>query len=253
MIDTEEATFKIDNEGYFQWHHYLDVQECDLVEANFGKLIKLRSQSTSINGDSLSVPNVIESLPSLYYLATEPRLNNFLLNIFARNSYENEFPYQLSRFQYRSLTRPCDAQVLHQDARLPGVQPLLSLHCFIYLTDVKIEDGATQLVPKSHLINRYPGEDDRDQSISVEAAKGDMLIINSSLWHGSGKKHSFSERPIIALAYNRWWIRQQFQFPYILRSAQISLTEKQKQIFGFYNYPPISASQRISARGDLPF
>ena len=135
---------KLKQFGYVLWTSYLTHTECDLIRDQISSHSATSHSFDSINGQCQSIANLLEADPAFYRLATENRLNRFLRTFFSEHSYQDEFPYQLSRIQYRNIIEPCLAQTLHLDSRLPGVQPCISLHCFLYLDDASLEDGATQ-------------------------------------------------------------------------------------------------------------
>jgi hypothetical protein len=249
----EQATVALDSQGYWLWKTYLKQEECLEVLNTLSGISLVHNKKGSKLGECDSHPNLIELGNDLFRIALEPRLNQFVRAYFQRDTYGDEFPYQLARLQFRNLIGPCEQQHLHLDSRLPGVWPCISLHCFLYLSDVGPQDGPTEVVPGSHRLQRYPQESDRSNCIPILACKGDLMVLHSSLWHASASKTSCSSRPIIALAFNRWWMRQQFLFPYSDHlSRQDDLSEEERMILGFYNYPPLSYKTRISSRGDLP-
>jgi ectoine hydroxylase-related dioxygenase (phytanoyl-CoA dioxygenase family) len=76
------------------------------------------------------------------------------------------------------------------------------------LTDFTEANGATRLVPGSHLKPnpQYGGVYD---SIPAEMAKGGVLIWDGSLWHGGGANVTDTRRTGIAMNYCAGFIRQQ--------------------------------------------
>jgi ectoine hydroxylase-related dioxygenase (phytanoyl-CoA dioxygenase family) len=101
------------------------------------------------------------------------------------------------------------------------------------------------------MIKRYPEKKNKIKATSVNCNVGDAIVLNSSVWHGSGEKNTPGERTIITLAYTRWFISQQFAIPYSIKNKN-KFTEKQKYPLGFYNYPPKNEKQRQTRRGSLP-
>ncbi|MEC7579730.1 MAG: phytanoyl-CoA dioxygenase family protein [Actinomycetota bacterium] len=107
------------------------------------------------------------------------------------------------------------AQVLHADDQ---VQPLAKPHiATVYnsmwaLTDFTEDNGATRLVPGSHLWqnpNYRDGEHDVT-TLPAEMPKGSVLIWHGSLWHGGGANTTTDETRVgIAMNYCAGFIRQQ--------------------------------------------
>jgi len=152
----------------------------------------------------------------------------------------------------RILKGKNQAQNLHIDSRICGVNPPTSIHFFIYLNDTYDGNGPTRFVKGSHLIRRYPEKKDNKKSESIYCKKGDIIVLNSSVWHGSDKKNSFEERTIMTLVYTRWFLRQPFAIPFSLKSVNYKFTKKEKYLLGFFNYPAINENYREGRRGALP-
>ena len=152
----------------------------------------------------------------------------------------------------RILDGKSPAQNLHIDSRICGVDPPTAIQFFIYLDDTPKGNGPTRFVKGSHLIKKYPQKKDNKKSVSINCKKGDVIVLNSSVWHGSDKKTHIGKRTIITLAYSRWFLRQQFAIPFSLKSMKNKFSNKEKYLLGFYNYPAVTDKQRQGRRGPLP-
>jgi ectoine hydroxylase-related dioxygenase (phytanoyl-CoA dioxygenase family) len=103
------------------------------------------------------------------------------------------------------------AQPIHADDMvIPLDKPHRSIVCnsMWALTDFTEANGATRLVPGSHLRPNpeYGGVYD---SIPAEMAKGSVLIWDGSLWHGGGANVTDRRRTGVAMNYCAGFIRQQ--------------------------------------------
>lgn len=103
------------------------------------------------------------------------------------------------------------AQPIHADDMvIPLEKPHRPIVCnsMWALTDFTEANGATRLVPGSHLKGNpeYGGSYD---SIPTEMAKGSVLIWEGSLWHGGGANRTDTRRTGIAMNYCAGFIRQQ--------------------------------------------
>lgn len=103
------------------------------------------------------------------------------------------------------------AQVVHRDANLyPFQNPAPPLICASMwaVNDFTAENGATWLVPGSHLWDddRLPTEDDVVQAIMPA---GSMLLYIGSVFHGGGANQSNGPRTGCALQYALGWLRQE--------------------------------------------
>ncbi len=180
-------------------------------------------------------------------------INKICKEYFKRGShYLDKDIYQFDSMHSRILPGKSQSQNLHIDSRICGVSPPTHLHFFLYLSDVKEQDGPTQVVPFSHKINRFPKVTDKKKAKKILGNAGTLIVLNSSLWHGSSIKKTKMPRKIITLSYSRWHIRQTFAVPYSLpKKIMKKLNKRQLRILGFENYPPKDEKYRVKMRGKL--
>lgn len=103
-------------------------------------------------------------------------------------------------------------QPIHADDQLiPITKPHVPTVCnsMWALTDFTEENGATRLIPGTHLADSSPGYGQHYDSIPAEMAKGSVLIWHGSLWHGGGANTTDARRVGVAMNYCAGWIRQQ--------------------------------------------
>ncbi len=104
------------------------------------------------------------------------------------------------------------AQPIHADDQLiPIPRPHVSLICNTMwaITDFTEENGATRVVPGSHLRDEAPNPLERYDTIPAEMEKGSVLVWVGSLWHGGGANRTDQRRVGIAMNYCAGYIRQQ--------------------------------------------
>jgi len=77
------------------------------------------------------------------------------------------------------------------------------------ITDFTDQNGATRLVPGTHLSTDLPDLGTTYESIPAEMSKGSVLVWVGSLWHGGGANHTNERRVGIAMNYCAGYIRQQ--------------------------------------------
>jgi len=102
--------------------------------------------------------------------------------------------------------------MIHADDQLiPLPKPHVPVVCNTMwaLTDFTEANGATRLVPGSHLADASPDVTKSYDSIAAEMPKGSVLIWHGSLWHGGGENCTDQRRVGIAMNYCAGWIRQQ--------------------------------------------
>ncbi len=103
------------------------------------------------------------------------------------------------------------AQPIHADDQvIPLEKPHAPIVCnsMWALTDFTEANGATRLVPGSHLKDNpeYGGAYD---TIAAEMPRGSVLLWDGALWHGGGANRTDVRRTGIAMNYCAGFIRQQ--------------------------------------------
>jgi ectoine hydroxylase-related dioxygenase (phytanoyl-CoA dioxygenase family) len=103
-------------------------------------------------------------------------------------------------------------QPIHADDQLiPLTRPHVPIICNTMwaITDFTEENGATRLIPGSHLRAEAPNPLEQYESIAAEMTKGSVLVWVGSLWHGGGANTTDRRRVGIAMNYCAGYIRQQ--------------------------------------------
>jgi ectoine hydroxylase-related dioxygenase (phytanoyl-CoA dioxygenase family) len=77
------------------------------------------------------------------------------------------------------------------------------------LTDFTEANGATRIIPGSHVRDHSPVYGKHYDSIPAEMRRGSVLVWHGSLWHGGGANRTSVRRVGIAMNYCAGWIRQQ--------------------------------------------
>jgi ectoine hydroxylase-related dioxygenase (phytanoyl-CoA dioxygenase family) len=103
------------------------------------------------------------------------------------------------------------AQPIHADDQvIPLAKPHVPTVCNTMwaLTDFTEANGATRLVPGSHLADN-PDLFATYDTVPAEMAAGSVLVWHGSLWHGGGANVSDERRVGVAMNYCAGFIRQQ--------------------------------------------
>ncbi len=104
------------------------------------------------------------------------------------------------------------AQPIHADDQLiplPKPHPAIICNTMWALTDFTDANGATRLVPGSHLRDHSPTYLEAYDTIPAEMRAGSVLVWHGSLWHGGGANRTDERRIGIAMNYCAGFIRQQ--------------------------------------------
>lgn len=103
-------------------------------------------------------------------------------------------------------------QPIHADDQmipLPKPHPATVCNSMWALTDFTERNGATRVVPGSHLAASSPNYGAPYDSIPAEMNRGSVLVWHGSLWHGGGANTTDETRIGIAMNYCAGWIRAQ--------------------------------------------
>jgi ectoine hydroxylase-related dioxygenase (phytanoyl-CoA dioxygenase family) len=96
---------------------------------------------------------------------------------------------------------------------LPRPHVPIAVNSMWALSDFREENGATRIVPGSHLADHDPDYDGVYDSahdvVCAEMDAGSILVWHSTLWHGGGHNRSQARRDGIACYYCAGWLRQQ--------------------------------------------
>ena len=119
--------------------------------------------------------------------------------------------YQLNWTSCRHLEPGCETQYLHRDGQIypfKNPHPPTQLATMWAGTDFTADNGATMIVPGSHL-----WEEDRDaredEAVTAEMPVGSVLMYTSGTLHGGGANRSSHARTGVAVQYSLGWLRQE--------------------------------------------
>ena len=137
-------------------------------------------------------------------------------------------------------------QPIHADDQLipiPRPHPAVVCNTMWALTDFTEANGATRIIPGSHLLDHAPDYGRPYDSIPAEMAKGSVLIWHGSLWHGGGANTTAERRVGLAMNYCAGYIRQQ-------ENQQLGIPARDR---GHLRAPPARAGRlRHLQRPDRP-
>ena len=132
------------------------------------------------------------------------------------------------------------AQPIHADDQLiplPKPHPPTVCNTMWALTDFTEANGATRIIPGSHLRDHSPDFGAPYDSIAAEMPAGSVLVWHGSLWHGGGANTTDERRVGIAMNYCAGWIRQQEnQQLGIPRDVAAGFSRRLRQLCGYGVY-----------------
>jgi ectoine hydroxylase-related dioxygenase (phytanoyl-CoA dioxygenase family) len=141
-------------------------------------------------------------------------------------------------------------------AKIPRPRPALGISAFWAIDDTSEQNGATEIIPCSHL---WDGEaikgavnpsdffhkgaeradGDRADAVKLVMPSGSLAITKGTLWHRGGANRSDRPRLIITPQYCAGWLRQ-LENMVLAVPADIAkaLPERARELIGYSIHPP---------------
>lgn len=193
--------------GYVILKHVLSAEELDRIRAELLPYERDKPMGrNNFEGEkSQRVYSLVAKGPAFEALAEHPAVVALLDRLMMPN-------WLLSTMQSIRLHPGETEQPWHTDDifyPVPRPHPILALTAIWAIEDFTEENGATELVPRSHRWgNEHP--DDRAREIVTAAMPaGSVLIFDGALWHRGGANRSNGTRLCISPQYCQAWLRPQ--------------------------------------------
>lgn len=133
---------------------------------------------------------------------------------------------------------------LHQDFPRYLNGKRVSLNAFLALSEFTEGSGGTRVLPGSHQKPEPPRADALDGAVSVCCPAGAMIVFDSTLWHAAGVNTSGQDRLSINHQFTPAYIKQQLDYPRVLRDLGGSYpVERTRQLLGYWTRPPASLEE----------
>ena len=106
---------------------------------------------------------------------------------------------------------------------------------FIALTDIDEQNGATEIIPCSHLLRDEPSEDFANRNKrQVKLKAGEAFAIDATLWHKAGINHTKNPRTMLLLKYSLAFIKQPVDLYRLYEEKLAEASEIVKIRMGWY-------------------
>src|SRR5206468_2316035 len=143
-------------------------------------------------------------------------------------------------------------------AKMPRPRPPLGISAFWAIDDTTELNGATEIIPGSHLWDDHRIEaaatpavfagktaqadresGDRSDAIKLKMPSGSLAITKGTLWHRGGANRSDRPRLIITPQYCAGWVRQlENMCLAVPAGVAASLPERARELIGYSIHPP---------------
>lgn len=151
------------------------------------------------------------------------------------------FNYLLSANLAINLLPGETAQGVHIDDdfyKLPWPRPMLGISTIWAIDDFTAENGATEIIPGSHLWDGQDPGPDRSELRPVIMPAGSVVLFAGTLWHRGGANRSGEPRLAITPQYCQPWVRQQEQQILSVGAMASRYSERIQSLLGYSVHPP---------------
>jgi ectoine hydroxylase-related dioxygenase (phytanoyl-CoA dioxygenase family) len=150
--------------------------------------------------------------------------------------------FLLSTFQSIRLHPGETAQPWHTDDAfylVPRPRTNLAVSTIWALEDFTIENGATEVIPGSHLwAGEHPDERDHD-AVRVVMPAGSVVVFDGALWHRGGDNCSAATRLAVSPQYCQPWLRtQESQLLIVPPPDAFRCSPRVRSMLGYSIHPP---------------
>lgn len=122
---------------------------------------------------------------------------------------------------------------------IPRPRQLLSVSTIWALDDFTEENGATEILPRSHLWGNEVPEDDDPRRIFATMPAGSVIVFHGALWHRGGKNRSHASRLAVSPQYCQSWLRpQESQLLIAPPDVAARYSERGRSMLGYNIHPP---------------
>lgn len=226
---------KLQRDGYVILEGVLDAQQLQSIKADIVPRLSQTGRNNFEGHKTQRLYAVLEKTRATDPLVEHPRILALLDRLFLPN-------YLLSQLQIINILPGEAAQMLHCDDafyRVKRPRPPLGAATVWALDDFTETNGATQLIPGSHLWDdaRLPTPDD----VVVDAVMpaGSVVFFLGTLWHGGGANRSAAPRLAATAQYCEPWLRtQENYFLSVSRETARQVSEDMLRMLGYSIHPP---------------
>jgi ectoine hydroxylase-related dioxygenase (phytanoyl-CoA dioxygenase family) len=215
--------------GYHKFENVLSTGLVDQLRVGIDKSIEQDKISNISRGNYSYLSHnrggafveLLETSPLQNYV-DEVMSNTCVLYSFSSISLEPNKDNLLQNSIHRDINRFCRPYLL-------CIQALYMIDDFIK------ENGATYVLPKSHLNEERPTDEEfYKNAIQIEGKAGDAVIFDSLLWHAGGQNKTNHSRRAITQGFIRSFMKQQIDLTKATDKKLVeTLNERSKRLLGF--------------------
>jgi ectoine hydroxylase-related dioxygenase (phytanoyl-CoA dioxygenase family) len=150
--------------------------------------------------------------------------------------------FLLSTFQSIRLHPGETHQPWHTDDAfylVPRPRTNLAISAIWALEDFTVANGATEVIPGSHLWgNEHPDEREHE-AVPVVMPAGSVVVFEGALWHRGGQNRSSGTRLALSPQYCQPWLRtQESQLLIVPVADAVACSPRVRSMLGYSIHPP---------------
>ncbi len=134
---------------------------------------------------------------------------------------------------------------IHRDigTYIPGYNARLNM--IVMLDDFTVENGATQILPGSHLTETRPSDEEFEANhVPITGPAGSVVFFNSYLWHRGGHNRTEDTRVALTSGFTRPFIKPQVDYARMLGEEHgRTLSPLTRQLLGYNSRVPVSLDE----------
>ena len=133
-----------------------------------------------------------------------------------------------------------DASLAPADAGFRITSHVVALNCIVCISEFTDQNGATELVPGSHLHPTLDRPADAEvRAKPAVAERGSVVVFNANTWHGPSKNRSDLPRYAALNPWRRYWTRCEYELARVVAPEVLARAGEEGQvIFGIGACPP---------------
>lgn len=237
----ERNTLEIDRDfevlmrdGYVVIENLIDEDKLNEIRAAIVPQLSYCGRNTFEGIKTQRIYSLLAKTRATDRLADHPRILGLMDKLFLPN-------FLLSLAQAINILPGQNAQLLHTDDsfyRIPRPRPALGAATIWAIDDFTEANGATLIIPGSHLwAQGHRGTD--EESVPAVMSAGSVMVFLGTTWHGAGANHADRARLAVTYQYCEAYMRQQETFlleiPHALAAR---LSPEIQTMIGYSIMPP---------------
>jgi ectoine hydroxylase-related dioxygenase (phytanoyl-CoA dioxygenase family) len=224
---------QVQRDGYVILPDLISADELAKIKEAVAPLLDRSGRNRFEGHRTQRVYSVLNKTRACDRIADHPRVLALLDRLLLPN-------YLLSMLQVINILPGEQAQMLHTDDAfypLPRPRKALGAATIWAIDDFTADNGATDIIPRSHLWGDQRPEPAAREPVVMSA--GSCVFFLATLWHGGGANRSAHPRLAVTAQYCEPWVRPQEAFTLsISRDTVRTVSEDIRRMLGYSIHPP---------------